>query len=188
MLDRIEANRAARQGGANRGGDILEAKRFQQTQKPGRTPACQPCPSGLRATDAAHRTHRAIASPPAAPPGRAHPASAPRAPGNAADRTRSPRGHRSAGGRRSARCRRRSPPGQDIAADRSPRGGRRRSDQGGRRRDHQQHQVDERDLHLIWSLIGRLRPQEAPGRHRQAADQRAGPGGSAADVSRSWRS
>jgi hypothetical protein len=32
MLDRIEANRAARQGGANGGGDILEGERFQQTQ------------------------------------------------------------------------------------------------------------------------------------------------------------
>jgi hypothetical protein len=34
MLDRIEANRAARQGGANAGGDILEAKRCLTSELP----------------------------------------------------------------------------------------------------------------------------------------------------------
>ena len=32
MLDGIKADRAARQGGANGGGDIVEPERFQQTQ------------------------------------------------------------------------------------------------------------------------------------------------------------
>jgi hypothetical protein len=47
MLDRIEADRAARQGGANGGSDILEAERFQQTQNLHELPLASLAQAGL---------------------------------------------------------------------------------------------------------------------------------------------
>ena len=75
---------------------------------------------------AQHAEHFGSCRPPAAPLGRARPASPRAAPGNGADRRQSPRRRRSAGGRQSARCRTRSPPDRHSRGS-SPSGGRRRS-------------------------------------------------------------